>query len=103
MGVAVALEEGLEQAFNICNMWSGVSVEVEVELNKDVSPSIIDPQQVASLLALYQQNIITLDTLLQRLYEGEIVDSVEEEKEMLAGTEPDDNQTEEIQEMEGEQ
>lgn len=103
VGVAIALEEGLEQAFNICNMWSGVGVEVEVELNKDVSPSIIDPQQVASLLALYQQNIITLDTLLQRLYEGEIVDSVEEEKEMLAGTEPVDNPIEEVQEMEGDQ
>ena len=47
----------------------------------------------------YQENIITLDTLLQRLYEGEIVDNPEEEKEAIEGTEPVDNPEEETQEM----
>ena len=81
VGIAIALEEGLWQALYHYNMWMGFDTEPEVVLNKDVSPTVIDPQQVSSLLALYQQGVITLDTLLQRLYEGEIVDDPNEEKE----------------------
>lgn len=79
--IASALEEALEIIISVMVQWQGSTTEVEVELNKDVSPTVIDPGQVQSLLALYQQNVISIDTLLQRLYEGEIVDDPISEQE----------------------
>lgn len=87
INIATALEEGLCNALYHYNLWMGMDVEPEVELNKDVSPSVIDPQQITALLLLFQKGVISLDTLLQRLYEGEIVDDVQEEKEMITGVE----------------
>jgi len=85
--IATALEEGLQMALYWYNLWLGMDVEPEVELNKDVSPTVMDPKQVMSLLQLFQTGVISLDTLLQRLYEGEIVDDVSEERELLTGQE----------------
>lgn len=92
--VADALEEALGDALYWYNLWMGMDVEPEVELNKDVSPTAIDPQQITALLTLFQKGVISLDTLLQRLYEGEIVDDVSEEKEMITGIEESDEMLE---------
>ena len=40
VGIAIALEEGLWQALYHYNMWMGFDTEPEVELNKDVSPTV---------------------------------------------------------------
>lgn len=99
IGVATALEEALCTALYWYNMWMGVDSEPEVELNKDVSPVALDPSQVASLLSLYQQGVITLDTLIKRLYEGEIVDDINEEKAGLGQpveTTPEMDDTDEV-------
>lgn len=90
IGVATSLEEGLCQALYFYNLWMGMDVQPEVELNKDVSPTVMDPAQITTLLTLFQKGVISLDTLLQRLYEGEIVDDVKEEKEMISGQEEPD-------------
>lgn len=39
------------------------------------------------LLELFQQGAITLETMIQRLYEGEVVDNAQEEIEGLTGQE----------------
>ena len=87
IGIATSLEEALSQALYWYNLWMGQDYEPDVELNKDVSPTVIDPQQVQALLLLFQKGVISLDTLLQRLYEGEIVDDPQEERELLTGEE----------------
>ena len=87
--LANALEEGLRQALETYNYWMGIDpeIEVELELNKDFSPVNITPQEMTGLLTLFQKDVISLDTLLQRLYEGEIIDDVQEELEKLTGQE----------------
>lgn len=92
--IADALEEALSDALYWYNLWMGIDVEPEVELNKDVSPTMIDPQQITALLTLFQKGVISLDTLLQRLYEGEIVDDPSEERELISGQE-EENEDEE--------
>lgn len=86
--LANTLEEGLEQILDIYNSWAVVTdLEVELSLNKDFSPTNLTPQEMSSLLMLFQKDVISLDTLLKRLYEGEVIDDVEEELEKLTGQE----------------
>lgn len=77
--IANSLEDGLEAILQVYNTWSMSSVEVEVDLNKDFSPSAMTPDQIRILLEMYSKEVITLETLMKRLYEGEIVDDIEEE------------------------
>lgn len=82
--LANSLEAGLTYALTWYNMWFNVNAEPPVvSLNKDFSPSVIDPQQMTALLSMYSAGVITLDTLLHRLYEGEVVDNPITEKEQL--------------------
>lgn len=94
--LANSLEEGLRQILEVYNYWMGIdpTIEVELELNKDFSPINITPQEMAGLLQLFQKDVISLDTLLKRLYEGEIIDDVDEEIEKLTGQEEMDEEQE---------
>lgn len=86
--VASSLEEGLTQILEVYNSWFGITdVEVQLDLNKDFTPINLAPQQATILLTLFQKGVISLDTLLKRLYEGEIIDDVQEELEKLTGLE----------------
>jgi len=86
--VANSLENALTEILEMYNLWFGYpEAEVDLQLNKDFSPSKMSPDEIRVLLDAFKQGAITLDTMLQRLYEGEIVDSVEEEKEGLTGQE----------------
>jgi len=69
-----ALNAGLTHALTLYNQWSSVAVVPEVDLNSDFSPSSISPQDISALLQLYSSGVITLETFIKRLYEGEIVD-----------------------------
>lgn len=82
--MANALQEGLTKILEIYNSWWMVTEgELLVELNKDFTPALMSPEEIKTLLALFQNNVITIDTLLQRLYEGEIVDDPIEEATQL--------------------
>lgn len=83
--IANSLQQGLAKVLNMYNMWSGVSTEVKVELNHDFTPATVTPDQIRSLIEAYQKNVISLETLMQRLYEGEIVDNVDDELTKVTG------------------
>lgn len=70
-----ALNAGLVKALTYYNQWSMSNLVPVVELNSDFSPANMTPGEITSLLQLYAANTITLETVLKRLYEGEIVDA----------------------------
>lgn len=72
---ANSLEAGLTTALTYYNMWFlADDTSVEVYLNKDFTPSSMSPTEMVTLLQLYSANAITIETLMARLYEGEVVD-----------------------------
>ena len=87
--LAKALEHALSQALITYNAWAGSSTEPTITLNRDFTASVLDPAQIKALLETYAAGVITIDTLLQRLFEGEIVADVEEEKKGLQAPEPE--------------
>jgi hypothetical protein len=72
-----ALNGGLTKALTYYNEWFSSSAIPVVDLNSDFSPANMTPQEITSLLQLYAAGAITLDTVLKRLYEGEIVDEAD--------------------------
>lgn len=84
IGLVNAVEEGIKQVLKYYVMWLGENPDdVEFYMSRDFTNIAVSPAEVSSLLALFTSNQISQETLLQRLYEGEIVDNVEEEKERL--------------------
>lgn len=92
--VANSLEDGLEQILAIYNAWWNVGADkLEVDLNKDFTPAQIAPDTIRVLLEMYAKGVITLETLMKRLYEGEVIDDAAAEVAALQGvTPPPDNQ-----------
>lgn len=80
--LATSLESGLTEALETYNFWYGAAedLDVKLSLNKDFTPATLSPQEIQTLIDAYVKNVISLDTLLTRLYEGEVVDNVETEK-----------------------
>lgn len=68
-----SLENGLTKALAIYNAWAGSSTVPEVKLNKDFSAAVMDPVQLKALLEAYTTGVISLDTLLLKFFEGELV------------------------------
>ncbi len=110
--VASSLEVALGEILEMYNLWFGdTTTEIELSLNKDFTPSKMPADEIRVLLEAFQQGAITLETLMKRLYEGEIVDSVEEEIEGLIGQEEpgempdseDDTDMEEAEKMQRDQ
>lgn len=84
--MANSLQAGLTKVLQYYNQWWNADpAAVVVSLNKDFTPAVMTPDQIQILIELYTKNVITLDTLMKRLYDGEIVDSVEEELQAVAG------------------
>ncbi len=69
-----ALNAGMTKALTFYNQWLLSPLTPIVDLNSDFSPVGMTPQDIAALLALYTAGTITLDTVLKRLYEGELID-----------------------------
>lgn len=84
--LANGLEAGLTDVLNMYNMWNGTTQVVEVALNKDFTPANMQPDEIRTLIEAYNQNVITLDTLMKRLYEGEVVDDAAAEITALSTT-----------------
>jgi len=78
-----SLETGLMSSLALYNEWAGTSTPPELSLNRDFTATVLDPGAISSLLQLYAAGTITLQTLLQRLYDGEIVADVEVEAQAL--------------------
>lgn len=89
--MANSFEEGLEKILSYYNLWWVTDgEEPEVYLNKDFSPAVMTPAEIGSLIDLYTKGLITQDTFLKRLYEGEVVDDPNQEKEALIENTPAD-------------
>jgi hypothetical protein len=78
--LANALENGLNAALEVYALWGGEAKSIK--LNRDFTESQMDPAELKVLLETYAAGVITLETLLTRLFEGEIVSDVQKE---LAG------------------
>lgn len=86
--VANSLQVALVEILEMYNLWFGdTTTEVNLKLNKDFTPAAMSPDSIRILLEMFQSGTITLETLMKRLYEGEIVDNAEEEIEGLTGQE----------------
>lgn len=81
--MALSLENALTSALEVYNKWAGSSAEPVVKLNKDFTAAPLDPAQMKVLIEAYNAGILSLDTFLNRLYEGEVVADVEAEKAAL--------------------
>lgn len=81
-----ALEQGLQQALSYYAMWAGDESPVEFYMNRDFTNITMSPQDISALIQLFQAGHLTQETLMQRLYEGEIVDNVDEELQGLVPT-----------------
>lgn len=83
--LANALQGGILKAMEFYALWmSEDPSNVQVKLNKDFTPAQIAPDTIRILLEAYAKGVITLDTLMKRLYEGEIVDDANAEILALA-------------------
>ena len=81
-----SLENGLQQALNTYNLWAGSTQAPVIQLNRDFTASKIDPATMSSLIDAYTSKVITLDTLLTQLFQGEIVSDPIAEKEALSAS-----------------
>jgi hypothetical protein len=86
--MALALEHGLIAALTMYNNWAGSSTVPTVELNKDFTAAQVDPTEMKSLLEAYAAGALTLESLLKRLYDGELIEDVETELAALAANPP---------------
>lgn len=78
-----ALENGLQRALETYDLWLGAGVST-LTLNRDFTAAKIDPSTLTALISAYTQGVISLDSLLTQLFQGEIIADVKLEKEALA-------------------
>ncbi len=81
--LAQAVEAGLNKAYEYFCDYLGIKPVGEMLINRDFSSNIMDSQQVTSILNLYTQGAISLDTLWTELEKGEVIDIEDKEKEKL--------------------
>lgn len=79
--VVHSLQNCLNQALATYGAWLGN--EVAVALNTDFTAASLDPATIKALIELYGNGVITLETFVQRLYDGEVIDNVAEELSRL--------------------
>lgn len=87
-----AMNAGLTKALTYYNQWFSSNLVPVVDLNSDFSPANMTPGEITSLLQLYAAGAITLETVLKRLYEGEIVDEADLNVNVVAPDVPADVQ-----------
>ena len=84
---SVEIEEGINKGLEYMQLFVEASLgENTISTNKDFDSAILTPEQVTNYLALYTQNVISLDKLLEVLMQGEYIEQMtdkEIEKEKL--------------------
>lgn len=84
--IASNVGKGLERVLEIMLKWSGVVVEVEVEMNRDFVSQRLDSKDVTALLQAWNSSAISLDTFLHNLAMGEILPedrTIDDEKDLI--------------------
>jgi hypothetical protein len=81
------VEEGMEKVFGFMELWMGKeSSEAKAELNKEFVSQKLSAQEVVALVQAWQQNGISMDTLLYNLKVGEVLPpdrEIEDEKKLI--------------------
>jgi hypothetical protein len=89
-GVSQCISMGLERALKWFTEWAGADPEeVECELNRDFFPTRMLPAEVTVLVAAWQANAISDQTLFANLQRGEIISqevTFEEEQERISAS-----------------
>lgn len=79
-----ALEQGLKIAVGMYGAWMGMEPStIEFDMNRDFDNVLASSQDVATWIQLLTGGHISQETFLQRLYQGEIIDDIDKEKDRL--------------------
>ena len=83
--IATSIETAVKQAVDWALQYMGSTAEYDLSIPDNLSDEMLDPQQIAQLLALHSSGVITKETLLETLVEGEVLDvDPTEEAEMAS-------------------
>ncbi len=85
--VATQVEDGLNTALLMVNDsggYNGVQSDLVVQMNRDYTTNILTPEQTQSYLTLYQNSVISHETLLELLVSGEVLPEIDITKEVQA-------------------
>ena len=75
------LEASLQQAFDLAAQYNGLEPP-QIKLDKDFDLQTLDAAQVGQYLQLYQNDVISHETLLGMLKKGEVLPQLDVELEM---------------------
>jgi hypothetical protein len=89
--IATSIETAVKQAVDWALQYLGSDAEFNLGIPDNLSDEMLDPQQIAQLLALNSSGVITKETLLETLVKGEVLDiDPVEEAEMASQQALDD-------------
>jgi len=83
LSITSSVESAMQKVLTIYFMWLGRTQDVEFTLSRDFTSVQLSPQELKALMDAYIAGTISQDTFLQNLYDGEIVNDVEDEKAAL--------------------
>lgn len=87
--ISINAEMALQQAMNWAGEYAGVEPP-EVSIIRDFNADVLEGQQMAQLISLYNSGIIDKETTLKLLQRGEILDDGMDLEEIMANTESEE-------------
>lgn len=87
-GIAVLVAYGITEMLTFMGEWAGIAGELKYTLNTDYLPKGMSAQDIAALVAAWQQGAISYQTLFAKLQQGEVIaaDVTEEEEQARSVT-----------------
>ena len=83
--IAEIVESGLNKAIELLSYYDkSLTTDKKVYVNKDFDSNKLTPEQINSILTMYKEGLISLDTSWDMLERGEVVDIQDREKEKVA-------------------
>lgn len=79
ISLVYAAESAITQALEYYVQWQGLTTTFEFTMNKDFTSATMSPQDIQALMSLLSAGLISEETFLQRLEDGEVIDDAEEE------------------------
>jgi len=73
MDLAMSLEDGLNSAFKIMELYIGIKLDITVSINKDFESLGLDAQTIDKYISLKREGLISIDTLWDELIKGEVL------------------------------
>ena len=73
MDLAISIEDGLNAAFKIMELYLDMKLDILITINKDFDSLGLDAQTIDKYIALKREGLISIDTLWDELIKGEIL------------------------------